>query len=85
MTNPLRCPDDPHGSVGAVEPQQTPQLSVSPKSPARVPSDVKGRGKGRSQQSEARPSMKEKLVDVILSDCEGEFGPRTSSPDRGKA
>lgn len=22
-------------------------------------------------------------MDVVLSDCEGEFGPRTSSPDRG--
>lgn len=43
---------------------------------------TKKRGKGRSQKKEAAKPSKEKLIEV-LSDCEGEFGPRTSSPDRG--
>ena len=39
-----------------------------------------GKTKRKPSKSEVK---KEVLVDVVLSDCEGEFGPRTSSPDRG--
>ena len=79
--------EDPSSSTGAIEALNTSHLPTSPpKSPAKEGAKqaskvAKRRGKGWSQQ-EAKPG-KEKLVDVVLSDCEGEFGPKTSSPDRG--
>ena len=44
--------------------------------------ESEGRGKG-SREGATKATKKEGLVDIVLSDVEGEYGPRTSSPDRG--
>ena len=79
---PYCYPDDPTSSLGVAD-----QLSSSPRAQSSGPETSRGRGdkgrggKGRGQEAEGK---KERLVDVVLSDYEGEYGPRTSSPDRGK-
>lgn len=78
---PFIFPEDPNNSLGMAE--GSGQLSTP--SPARpqsnAPTDPEGSGdRGQSRTSDVK---KERLADVVLSDCEGEFGPRTSSPDRG--
>ena len=50
------------------------------------PAAGKGSVRRRSQQGEAGKPLGsegrgERVVDVVLSECEGEYGPRTSSPD----
>ena len=50
----------------------------------RKESTLSTKRKGSGQRKPLKNDVKrEVLVDVVLSDCEGEFGPRTSSPDRG--
>ncbi len=70
-----------------------PHVSTSPKAQANgikrsEPAAGKGSGWRRGQQPSERGMEElesegkgERLVDVVLSECEVEHGPRTSSPD----